>query len=42
MAERKQRIDKGVPKKGVHRTERKTIIKVRKQHREAKEKLRGY
>jgi hypothetical protein len=33
MGKREPRIDKGVPKKGLHPLERKTIIKVKKQDR---------
>jgi len=33
MAGRKPRIDKGVPKKGIHPIERETIIKIKKQDR---------
>lgn len=41
MAERKPRIDKGVPRKGIHPLERKAIIKVRKQNRAMKKTLQG-
>ncbi len=41
MAERKPRIDKGVPKKGVHPTERQTIIRVKKQDKAIRKALRG-
>ena len=33
MTERKPRIDKGVPRKGIHPLERRTIVKVKKQDR---------
>jgi|APFre7841882654_1041346.scaffolds.fasta_scaffold03326_3 hypothetical protein len=39
MIERKPRIDKGVPRKGIHPIERKTIIKVKKQSRDMKNAL---
>jgi len=35
MAERKPRIDKGVPKKRIHPVERKTRILLKKQARDA-------
>jgi hypothetical protein len=36
MTQRKPRIDKGVPKKGIHPIERKTIIRVKKRNRATK------
>ena len=40
MTDRKPRIDKGVPKKGIHPIERETIIRVRKQSRDMKNAAR--
>jgi len=40
MTERKPRIDKGVPRKGIHPIERKTIIRVKKQDRAIKKTLK--
>jgi hypothetical protein len=39
MTGRKPRIDKGVPKKGIHPLERKTIIRVKKQDRTIREAI---
>lgn len=40
MTGRKPRIDSGVPRKGIHPLERKTIIKVKKQDRAIKKAVR--
>ena len=41
MAERKPRIDKGMPRKGIHPIEIKTRILVKKQERAARKLLKG-